>query len=313
MELKAAAAGNGALQSSKRRLRCRILIVVILAAIQFGFVYQAKATLNHAALQAARAGAVSNGAARCHSTWARARAGATSALRMLRYKASRKLSHASRASCSLMRAFASSIPRVRRSTISPSKSMGFASCRTIDCTFASTSAWRSRRTQHSRRESAARRGHIWIRAKGSAGRRVSVRGCRCSAREGDPFHQQLLRRNRLPITATATVRMQSPLRFSELLVSRAELPGVARVAADAGAPTDADSHNDDEDATGDTQSSAGSGEQAVILARASSVSVRVRLRRLALLATAVPDDGADGSSSRIRLFRNPPLCTVSCC
>src|SRR5688500_19485818 len=38
-----------------------ILIVVILAAIQFGFVYQAKATLNHAALQAARAGAVRNG------------------------------------------------------------------------------------------------------------------------------------------------------------------------------------------------------------------------------------------------------------
>jgi FlaG/FlaF family flagellin (archaellin) len=38
-----------------------ILIVVILAAIQFGFVYQSKATLNHAALQAARAGAVRNG------------------------------------------------------------------------------------------------------------------------------------------------------------------------------------------------------------------------------------------------------------
>src|SRR3990170_8247180 len=37
-----------------------ILIVVILAAVQFGFVYQAKATLNHATLQAARAGAVAN-------------------------------------------------------------------------------------------------------------------------------------------------------------------------------------------------------------------------------------------------------------
>src|SRR5689334_4580479 len=37
-----------------------LLLVVILAVIQFGFVYQAKATLNHAALQAARAGAVAN-------------------------------------------------------------------------------------------------------------------------------------------------------------------------------------------------------------------------------------------------------------
>ena len=37
-----------------------VLLVVTLAVIQFGFVYQAKATLNHAALQAARAGAVSN-------------------------------------------------------------------------------------------------------------------------------------------------------------------------------------------------------------------------------------------------------------
>src|SRR5262245_41898888 len=37
-----------------------VLLVVILAVIQFGFVYQAKATLNHASLQAARAGAVSN-------------------------------------------------------------------------------------------------------------------------------------------------------------------------------------------------------------------------------------------------------------
>lgn len=37
-----------------------ILLVVILGAIQFGLIYEAKATLNHASLQAARAGAVSN-------------------------------------------------------------------------------------------------------------------------------------------------------------------------------------------------------------------------------------------------------------
>src|SRR5690606_41698647 len=35
-----------------------IVLVVILGAIQFALIYQAKATLNHAALQAARAGAV---------------------------------------------------------------------------------------------------------------------------------------------------------------------------------------------------------------------------------------------------------------
>src|SRR3954462_5500904 len=37
-----------------------ILLAVILGAIQFGLIYEAKATLNYAALQAARAGAVSN-------------------------------------------------------------------------------------------------------------------------------------------------------------------------------------------------------------------------------------------------------------
>ena len=37
-----------------------ILLVVILGAIQFGLIYEAKATLNHASLQAARAGAVNN-------------------------------------------------------------------------------------------------------------------------------------------------------------------------------------------------------------------------------------------------------------
>lgn len=37
-----------------------ILIVVILGAIQFGLAYEAKATLNHAGLQAARSGAVNN-------------------------------------------------------------------------------------------------------------------------------------------------------------------------------------------------------------------------------------------------------------
>ncbi len=37
-----------------------ILLIVILTAIQFGLIYQAKAALNHASLEAARAGAVSN-------------------------------------------------------------------------------------------------------------------------------------------------------------------------------------------------------------------------------------------------------------
>src|SRR5262245_45041264 len=37
-----------------------ILLAVILGAIQVGLIYEAKATLNHAGLQAARAGAVSN-------------------------------------------------------------------------------------------------------------------------------------------------------------------------------------------------------------------------------------------------------------
>ena len=79
-----------------------------------------------------------------------------------------------------------------------------------------------------------------------------------TAGEIDPFHEQLLRRNRLPISATATVRMQSPLRFSELLVARADLPEVARVAANASVPAGGYDNDDHEDAAErDTQSIAG--------------------------------------------------------
>src|SRR5688572_15912434 len=37
-----------------------ILLTIVLGAVQFGLIYRAKATVNHGALQAARAGAVSN-------------------------------------------------------------------------------------------------------------------------------------------------------------------------------------------------------------------------------------------------------------
>lgn len=50
------------------------------------------------------------------------------------------------------------------------------------------------------------------------------------------FEDQLLRRMLLPVIATATVRMQSPARMSDLVVSRKDLPELARIPADARPP-----------------------------------------------------------------------------
>lgn len=237
-----------------------ILIVVILAAIQFGFVYQAKATLNHAALLAARAGAVENGSPTA-----------------IRRGLAHGLAPLSSPDASLQ-GVAEAVARIDAELLVDARIRILNPTRESFEDFA-TEVDGARELPNDRLHARSTvRGSLGglniqdanlLRVEVTYGHELKVplingfvsRLSLLARREVDPFQQQLLRRNRLPITATATVRMQSPLRSSELLVARADLPDVARVAADESSSGGNGSHSDDEDeADGDTQSSPGSAD-----------------------------------------------------
>lgn len=279
-----------------------LLLVVILAMIQFGFVYQAKATLNHAALQAARAGAVAN---------------ATPA--SIRHGLALGLAPLTSPDASLQ-GVAASVARLEGELLTDARVRILNPTREAFDDFAvETDGVRGLPNDrlHARDTRPGAGGGLNIqdanllRVEITYGYELKVplvngfisRLLRLS-RDGDAFQQQLLRRNRLPITATATVRMQSPLRFSELLVSRADLPEVARVAAANGEPGSGESHNDDEGASGDTQSSPGSD------APGSSLGDGFfgfgEGEALPPGDSSDEEDGGDGG-----VANQPPLCTVS--
>lgn len=235
-----------------------VLLVVILAVIQFGFVYQAKATLNHAALQAARAGAVSN------ATPAAIRRGLAQGLAPL-----------SSPDASL-RGVAESVARVESELLADARIRILNPTREAFDDFAvevdgvrelPNDRLHARDTQSGASGGLNVQDANLLRVQVTYGYELKVplingfiSRLLGLARDSDAFDQQLLRRNRLPITSTATVRMQSPLRFSELLVSRADLPDAERFAADAGETGGGESHNGDDDASGDTDSSPGSAD-----------------------------------------------------
>lgn len=237
-----------------------LLIVVILAAIQFGFVYQAKATLNHAALLAARAGAVA------HASPAAIRRGLAQGLAPLR-SPDASLQGAVAAIASVE---AELLTDARLRILNPTRE-------TFDDFAVEVDGVRELPNDrlHTRDTRPGASGGLnvqdanLLRVEVTYGYELKVplvngfiARLLSSTRERDPFHQQLLRRNRLPISATATVRMQSPLRFSELLVARGDLPEVARVAAAADWTGDGETHDPHELVAGDTQSSPGSASEA---------------------------------------------------
>ncbi|MBL8270590.1 TadE/TadG family type IV pilus assembly protein [Steroidobacter sp.] len=232
-----------------------LLIVVILAAIQFGWVYQAKATLNHAALQAARAGAVENAAPQA-----------------IRLGLARGLAPLRSPDASL-RGVTESVARFEGELLTDARIRILNPTREAFDDFAVE--------VDGVRELPNDRLHVLDTALGASGglnvqdanllrveitygyelkvplvngllSRLSLVG------ERDAFHQQLLRRQRLPIVATATVRMQSPLRSSELLVSRDDLPEVERVVAGSGSPSGGANNNNAETETDQVSSSPGS-------------------------------------------------------
>jgi hypothetical protein len=220
-----------------------ILLVVILAAIQFGLIYQAKATLNHASLQAARAGAVSNAAPDS------IRQGLASGLLPL-FSPERSVAGAV---TTIARIDAQLATDARVRILNPTREAFDDFAEDVD----------------DQRELPNDRLHVRSTAEGDASGlniqdanvlkvevtygfplRVPIvnwfisRVLLHANHDPDAFKRQLLTRTRLPILASATVRMQGPARLSDLVVARSDLPEVERFAVDT---RPAESRGDDSD------------------------------------------------------------------
>jgi hypothetical protein len=286
-----------------------LLIVVILAAVQFAFVYQAKATLNHAVLQAARAGAVSNAAPSA-----------------LRRGLARGLAPLASPDASLQ-GVAETAARIEAELLTDARIRILNPTREAFDDFAvevdgvrelPNDRLHAQSTQRGSRGGLSLQDANLLRVEITYGYELKVplvggllRRLLSSAREGDAFHQQLLRRGRLPITATATVRMQSPLRFSELLVSRADLPEVERFAAATRAPDDRESHDGDEAAADDTISSPGSTGRGSHLGEGFFGFGSGGSPPASPLDDDAGEDAEGGAGQGSDSSSNPPLCSVA--
>lgn len=294
-----------------------LLIVVILAAVQFGFVYQAKATLNHAALQAARAGAVSNAAPDA------IRRGLAQGLAPLR-SPDASLQGVAEA---VARSEGELLTDARLRILNPTHEAFDDFAVEVDgVRELPNDRLHARDTRPGASGGLNIQDANLLRVEVTYGYELKVplvggfiSRLLSSARESDSFHQQLLRRGRLPITSTATLRMQSPLRFSELLVSSADLPNVDRVAAGAGSASDGESREDDEaeTETDDAQSSRGSADGGSHLGDgffgfgSGSGESAASNDTGANDSPADGDGRGDGSSPSTSTSSNPPLCSVT--
>lgn len=218
-----------------------ILLVVILGAIQFALIYQAKATLNHASLQAARAGAVSNadpdairrGLARgltplyspesslhgLATTVARVNAALVSDARVRILNPTREAFADFGEEVAGVREIPNDRLHARSTAIGAMSGVNVqdANLLKIEVTY----------------------GHeLKVPLVNWFVSRLMIRASRAGT---DAFEQQLLRRMHLPIVAAATVRMQSPSRLSAVVVSRDDLPAIDRISSHAQRPPETES------------------------------------------------------------------------
>lgn len=221
-----------------------ILLVVILGAIQFALIYQAKATLNHASLQAARAGAVNNadpdairgGLARgltplyspessLHglvTTVARVDAALVTDARVRILNPNREAFADFGEEVAGVQEIPNDRLHVRSTAIGATSGVNVqdANLLKLEVTY----------------------GHeLKVPLVNWFISRLMLRASRSGA---NAFEQQLLRRMRLPIVAAATVRMQSPARLSAAVVSRDDLPAIDRVPSDARRPPETEPPKD---------------------------------------------------------------------
>lgn len=233
-----------------------ILLAVILGAIQFGLIYEAKATLNHAALQAARAGAVE------HADPDAIRRGLARGLVPL-YSPPSSLT-----------GFTATLARVNADMARDARIRILNPTREAFADFSEESdGVREIPNDRLHVRSTARGAQSGINIQDANLLRVEItygyelkvplvnwfitRTLLVLPRRNayDAFEQQLLRRTLLPIVSTSTVRMQSAVRMSELLVSRADITDAERF--DAGStPPDPGVERDEENADDEGGSSA---------------------------------------------------------
>lgn len=205
-----------------------VLLIVILGAIQFGLVYQAKATLNHAGLQAARAGAVR------HADPEAIRKGLARGLLPL-YSPGSSLPDAVR-TLDRVRADLATDARIRILNPTNEAFVDFGEhvngVREIP-----NDRLHVRSTAIGPRSGLNIQDANLLRVHVTYGYELKVPFVNwlvarlLLAGPHDDFERQLLRRLRLPMTTTSTVRMQSAARESGLVVARSALPDVERFPA----------------------------------------------------------------------------------
>lgn len=225
-----------------------ILLAVIFGIIQFALIYEAKATLNHAALLAARAGAVA------HAQPAAITSGLARGLVPL-YSPDRTTAGYA---ATLGRVAADIATDARVRILNPTQEAFADFSEEVDGVREIPNA-----RLHARSTSIGPQSGLNIqdanllRVQITYGYELKVplinwflsrallafRG----ASGYDAFEEQLLRRTRLPIIATATVRMHTPARMSELMVARSELPNLPRIDANSAPPANSDEPPPEED------------------------------------------------------------------
>jgi len=230
-----------------------ILLAVILGTIQFGFIHEAKAVLNHAVLQAARAGAVSNAEPDA------IRRGLARGLAPLYLQGSS------------LQDVATAVARLNTQLRSDAQIRILNPTHEAFDDFAvkvdglrqiPNDRLHMRSTGIGERSGLNIQDANLLRVQVTYGYELKVPlvdwfisrallRIRRALGNLSPFEQQLLARTRLPIVATSTVRMQSPARLSDVVVRRSELPELKRVPVDAPAPAETDSGSTEDSGNSD--------------------------------------------------------------
>lgn len=221
-----------------------ILLSVVLGAIQFALIYQAKATLNHASLQAARAGAVSNADPDA-----------------IRRGLARGLTPLYSPESSL-HGLVTTVARVNAALATDARVRILNPTREAFADFGEENAGvREIPNEHLHTRSTAVGAASGVNVQDANLLKLEITYghelkvplvnwfisrllLRPSRAGTDAFGQQLLRRMRLPIVASATVRMQSPARLSAAVVSRNDLPTIDRIPSGARRPPESEAGED---------------------------------------------------------------------
>lgn len=228
-----------------------ILLAVILGAIQFGLVYQAKATLNHASLQAARSGAVA------HAQPQALRDGLARGLAPL-YSPDSTLEGVLQ---TVRRIEAELLTEARIRILNPTREAFADFGEEVDgVREIPNDRLHARSTTLGPLSGINIQDANLLRVEVTYGYELKVplvnwfiaRVLLGTRRDSlDAFEQQLLRRIRLPIVATATVRMQSPARMSDAVIARDDLPEPDRIPAHARPADEAEEGEEDEESQPD--------------------------------------------------------------